>query len=87
VGDPPSWVFAFFFFFSDLVGFLLGYRGGLLGGSRWVAVGRRGVGSRWVVGLVAGWLSLSRPVTATATATTHFFSVFFFLDLPDLLDF
>ena len=62
VGDPQSWVFAsfFFFFFSDLAGFLLGCRGGLRWLVGWFEVGRdgatwrglavgRGFGLRWVV--------------------------------------
>ena len=53
VGDPPSWVFASFFF-SDLAGFLLGCRGGLRWLVGWFEVGRSG--SRWggVAGLAVG---------------------------------
>jgi hypothetical protein len=44
------------------------------GGSQWIAVGRRGVGSRWVVGLGCGGSCI------WVTATTQFFFGFFFLD-------
>jgi hypothetical protein len=59
----------------------------IFGGFARVAVGRRGMGSRWVAGLgceVA--LSIYRPVTATPQFFFGFF-FFFFLDLPDLIDF
>jgi hypothetical protein len=78
VGDPPSWVFAsFFFFFSDLAGFLLGCQGGLRWLVGWFEVGRGGAAWRGLaVGRVFG--SLPQP---------NFFFRFFFLDFPDLLDF
>ncbi len=48
-------------------------------GSQWVTVGRRGVGSRWVVGLGCG--------VALSLSTSHCHNLVFFLNLPDLLDF
>ena len=84
-------LFAFFFFFKSgwvfvrVSGWLAVACRVVRGGSQWVAVGRRGVGSRWVVGLGCGVaLSLS---TSHCHCHNPFFSVFFFLDFPVLLDF
>jgi hypothetical protein len=66
--QSPRWLFA--------VGLLR-----IFGGFARVAVGRHGVGSRWVAGLgcrVALSLDQSLPQPS--------FFQFFFLDLPDLLD-